>query len=49
MIPGGVVRDDINDDSQAGLVRGFDEVLGIREGPETRINIAVVGYILAGI
>src|ERR1700729_245722 len=49
MLVGTMVRDHVDDDSDACRVRFGDERVSVREGAEDRIDAAVVGDVIAGI
>jgi hypothetical protein len=45
----GVVGDDVDDDLEAQPVGGGDEVVRVVEGAEDRLDVAVVGHVVAGV
>src|SRR4249920_1771315 len=47
MLAGGVVRDEVDDDPDAVVMSRRDELVGILEPAEHRIDIAIVGDVVA--
>ena len=49
VLVGGVVRDEVHEHPQAERVRLLDEVLGVGGAAEQRVDLAVVGDVVAGV
>jgi hypothetical protein len=49
VLVGRVVRHEVDDDLHAGRVCGGQEVIEVGEGPEERVDVAVVGDVVSGI
>ena len=49
MLVGGVVRDEVHDDLEAEVVRGGEQRVGVGQGAEYRVDVAVVGHVIAAV
>ena len=49
VLVGGVVRDEVDDDAHAELVRALEQAVGVGERAEQRVDVAVVGDVVAGV
>ena len=47
MLPGGVVRDEVEEDLDAGAMGGLDQAVEVLERAEDRVDIAVVADVVA--
>ena len=46
---GAMVRNDVDDDPDAEIGSLFDQLLGLSQGPEHRVDVAVVGDVVAAV
>ena len=49
VVVGGVVRDDVDDDADAAGVQGFEHGVEVVEGPQARVDVAVVRHVVAAV
>jgi hypothetical protein len=49
VLPGAVVRHQVDQHPQAELVRLLDQVVGVVEGAELRVDVAVVGHVVPAV